>query len=201
MFFLFLMIEIMFIFSLFFIYFYISVNPSIWIGGIWPPEGIVHFHLLKEHVYRNNSLKLNYNGENLFIFNKKSGKLLQVYESKKYPFIYFSKINFFYNNFDNYISNKNIFFMLLIQNMLFKTINYIPYLESYSSLKIKYLFNSIYNNCFFDLFFEMIYLKFIDKMFDNFLFEKNNFVFDFELFYKNFFFWIILINFLIIIII
>jgi len=185
-FFLFLIIEIMLVFCVFFIYIYTSINPSIWIGGIWPPEGIVHFHLLKEHISGNNSLKLNYNVEDFLIFNKNSGNLLQVYESKKYPFLYFSKINFFYKNIDNYISNKNIFFMLLIRNMLFKTISYIPYLEFYSPLKIKYLFNSIYNNCFFDLFFEMIYLKFINKMFDNFLFEKNNYIFNFKLFNEKF---------------
>lgn len=42
---LFLVSEIMFFFCLFWAYFHSSLNPSIWIGGIWPPEGIIHFYL------------------------------------------------------------------------------------------------------------------------------------------------------------
>jgi heme/copper-type cytochrome/quinol oxidase subunit 3 len=36
---LFLVSETMFFFSFFFAYFYYSVSPSIWIGGVWPPKG------------------------------------------------------------------------------------------------------------------------------------------------------------------
>lgn len=42
---LFLISEIMFFFCLFWAYFHSSLNPSIWIGGIWPPEGIIHFYI------------------------------------------------------------------------------------------------------------------------------------------------------------
>ena len=42
---LFLVSEIMFFFCLFWAYFHSSLNPSIWIGGIWPPEGIIHFYV------------------------------------------------------------------------------------------------------------------------------------------------------------
>jgi heme/copper-type cytochrome/quinol oxidase subunit 3 len=38
---LFIISETMFFFSFFFAYFYYSLSPSIWIGGIWPPKGIV----------------------------------------------------------------------------------------------------------------------------------------------------------------
>jgi cytochrome c oxidase subunit 3 len=37
---LFIVSEIMFFFSFFWAFFHSSVNPSIWIGGIWPPIGI-----------------------------------------------------------------------------------------------------------------------------------------------------------------
>ena len=37
---LFIVSEIMFFFSFFWAFFHFSLSPSIWIGGIWPPEGI-----------------------------------------------------------------------------------------------------------------------------------------------------------------
>jgi heme/copper-type cytochrome/quinol oxidase subunit 3 len=38
---LFIVSEVMFFFSLFLAYFYYSISPSIWIGEVWPPRGIV----------------------------------------------------------------------------------------------------------------------------------------------------------------
>lgn len=38
---LFIISEIMFFFSFFLAYFYYSLSPSIWIGGVWPPQGVV----------------------------------------------------------------------------------------------------------------------------------------------------------------
>lgn len=42
---LFIISEIMLFFSFFWAYFHSSIDPSIWLGDIWPPEGIVHFFL------------------------------------------------------------------------------------------------------------------------------------------------------------
>jgi len=37
---LFITSEIMFFFAFFWAFFHASINPSIWIGGVWPPEGL-----------------------------------------------------------------------------------------------------------------------------------------------------------------
>lgn len=42
---LFIISEIMLFFSFFWAYFHSAIDPSIWLGDIWPPEGIVHFFL------------------------------------------------------------------------------------------------------------------------------------------------------------
>lgn len=38
---LFIVSEVMFFFSFFFAYFYYCLNPSIWVGAVWPPKGVV----------------------------------------------------------------------------------------------------------------------------------------------------------------
>lgn len=37
---LFIVSEIMFFFAFFWAFFHASINPSVWIGGVWPPEGL-----------------------------------------------------------------------------------------------------------------------------------------------------------------
>lgn len=57
---LFLISEIMFFFSFFWGYFHSSLNPSIWIGGIWPPEGIVPYffsEIIDWRYFINNNLE------------------------------------------------------------------------------------------------------------------------------------------------
>ena len=44
---LFIVSEIMFFFAFFWAYFHFSVCPSIWIGGVWPPEGVVYYPVMK----------------------------------------------------------------------------------------------------------------------------------------------------------
>ena len=45
---LFIVSEVMFFSSFFWAYFHCSLSPSIHVGGIWPPEGIVHFFMANE---------------------------------------------------------------------------------------------------------------------------------------------------------
>lgn len=53
---LFIISEIMLFFSFFWAYFHSAIDPSIWLGDIWPPEGIVHFFLC-ENVVDSSCLK------------------------------------------------------------------------------------------------------------------------------------------------
>ena len=41
---LFIVSEVMLFFSFFAAYYYYCINPSIWIGGLWPPKGVVALH-------------------------------------------------------------------------------------------------------------------------------------------------------------
>lgn len=48
---LFIVSEVMFFFSFFWAYFHFSIDPSIWGGDIWPPDGIVYFWLCENVIY------------------------------------------------------------------------------------------------------------------------------------------------------
>lgn len=48
---LFIVSEIMFFFSFFWAYFHFSIDPSIWGGDVWPPDGIVYFWLCENVVF------------------------------------------------------------------------------------------------------------------------------------------------------
>jgi len=63
---LFIVSEIMFFSSFFWAYFHCSLSPSIHIGCMWPPEGIVHFFISSEFF-----LEYKYTSYDLYAANKK----------------------------------------------------------------------------------------------------------------------------------
>lgn len=75
---LFIVSEIMFFFALFWAYFHYSLNPSIWIGAMWPPYGIKTINpyglpLLNTLILLSSGLTLTYS-QKAIIFNKSDSR-------------------------------------------------------------------------------------------------------------------------------
>jgi len=64
---LFIVSEVMFFFSFFWAYFHCSLSPSIWIGSIWPAEGIVYFFISEN--FNTYSYYYNFFYDNKFLNN------------------------------------------------------------------------------------------------------------------------------------
>ena len=174
---LFLISEVMFFFSLFWAYFHSSLNPSIWIGAIWPPEGIVHFYISENIDYQTTNQILNLH-KKLSKLNNDYSKISEydqiefLSDPKKLNLIEINALknsNHLSNYYENYNLDKNSFFLFFIKNIILKTNEYIYFFdwkENLSNDNKKELFY-VYSNMFFNIFFEKVYIRYCDIMFFN----------------------------------
>lgn len=169
---LFLVSEIMFFFCLFWAYFHSSLNPSIWIGGIWPPEGIIHFYINDSFntlftTFYNSAIDSTLSHFHPASDDKVSGSVLSPLQYSEYmyfpmydPTVCFDRIYLFYQNMFFYSPNGRIpltyssFFekriheeTLLFQLMLYEEpslSNFVSFLKD-STFRVGSAFNYYYS--------------------------------------------------------
>lgn len=88
---LFLVSEVIFFFSFFWAYFYVSINPSVWIGSVWPPVGIKPINpwglpLLNTAILLSSGITVTWAHKAIVIKNDLNSSIIRIYSYPNYKY-------------------------------------------------------------------------------------------------------------------